>query len=260
MPELRPIIASTVYRKTIPQRRPIDVYGLMPSYTEAVTMAGGIPLLIPLGLSEDDLLNILMRVDGILLPGGADVDPGRYRDNGQIHPKVYGIDPERDRTELFMARAAVTYRKPFLAICRGIQVLNVALEGTLWQDIPSQIPGAFNHDDADDQPRNHLAHTVEVQQDTRLARLMGKGESWVNSYHHQSIRDLAPDLVVTATAEDGVIEAAEITEHPFAVGVQWHPENLVDDDPAMLAIFGGLVEAAAASREAFSDHVSALTN
>lgn len=242
MPSSRPIIASTVYRKTIPQRKPIEVYGLMPSYTKAVAKAGGIPMLIPLGLSEDALLAILDRVDGILLPGGADVDPAAY--HGQGHAKVYGIDLERDRTELFMARAAVTQGKPFLAICRGIQVLNVALGGSLWQDIPSQILGAMDHDASSDRPRSHLAHTVKIRPESRLARLIGKDQSWVNSYHHQALRRLAPDLAVTATAEDGVIEAAEISGHPFGIGVQWHPENLVDDDPAMLALFEGLVQAA----------------
>ncbi|MGD2077935.1 MAG: gamma-glutamyl-gamma-aminobutyrate hydrolase family protein [Chloroflexota bacterium] len=251
MPNSHPIIAATVYRKTIPQRRRIDVYGLMPSYTEAIVKAGGIPLLIPLGLPEQDLLTILDRVDGLILPGGADVDPFVYGD--QRHPKVYGIDRERDRTELFVARAAVAQRKPFLAICRGIQVLNIALGGSLWQDIPSQIPGAVNHDTSDDQPRNHLAHTVSLRPDSLLARLMGHRERWVNSYHHQSLRDLAPELVVTATAEDGVIEAVENPGQPYAVGVQWHPENLVDDDPAMLAIFAGLVEAAARDAAERSD-------
>jgi putative glutamine amidotransferase len=123
-------------------------------------------------------------------------------------------------------------------------VLNVTLGGSLWQDIPSQIPGALDHEALDDKPRNHLAHRVMISAESSLARLMGKSHSWVNSYHHQALRDLAPELRVTATAEDGVIEAAELSGHPFAVGVQWHPENLVDDDPAMLAIFRGLVEAA----------------
>jgi putative glutamine amidotransferase len=243
MPTTRPIIASTVYRKTIPQRRPIDVYGLMPSYSEAVSKAGGIPLLIPLGLSEDDLAAVLDRVDGILLPGGADLAPESY--NGPEHAKVYGVDPERDRTEIFMARSAVTRCKPFLAICRGIQVLNVALGGTLWQDIPSQVSGAFDHDASGEQPRNHLAHMIEARPDSLLSRLLGKSQSWVNSYHHQALRDVAPELTITATAPDGVIEAAEMPEHPFAVGVQWHPENLVHDDPGMLALFAGLVRAAA---------------
>ncbi len=239
----RPIIASTVYRKSIPQRRPIDVYGLMPSYSEAVSRAGGIPLLIPLGLSEDDLATVIDRVDGVLLPGGADVAPEAY--NGRQHAKVYGVDLERDRTELFVARAAVARGKPFLAICRGIQVLNVALGGTLWQDIPSQIPDAADHDTADEHPRNHLAHIIDARSDSLLAKLLGKSQSWVNSYHHQAIRDLAPELNVTANAPDGVIEAVEITNHPFAVGVQWHPENMVYDDPGMHGLFVGLVQAAA---------------
>lgn len=251
----RPIIASTVYRKSIPQRRPIDVYGLMPSYTEAVAKAGGIPLLIPLGLSEEDLLAILERVDGVLLPGGGDIDPAIF--NQLQHPTVYSIDPERDRTELFVARAAASRHKPFLAICRGIQVLNVALGGTLWQDIPSQLPESIDHYMSKDQPRNHLGHTVDVESDSLLARLVGKRQIWVNSYHHQSIRDLAPELTVTAVAEDGVIEAAEVTGHPCGLGVQWHPENLVDDDPAMLAIFEGLVEAAAKAK-AISDRTPIL--
>jgi putative glutamine amidotransferase len=243
----RPIIALTVYRKSITQRRPIDVYGLMPSYTEAVAKAGGIPLLVPLGLSEEDLLEILERVDGVVLPGGGDIDPAIF--NQPRHPTVYSIDPERDRTELFVARAAASRRKPFLAICRGIQVLNVALGGTLWQDIPSQIPESIDHYTSEDQPRNHLEHTVDVEPGSLLARLVGKRQIWVNSYHHQSIRDLPPELTVTAEAKDGVIEAVEVNGHPFGLGLQWHPENLVDDDLAMLALFEGLVEAAAKARE-----------
>jgi putative glutamine amidotransferase len=258
MSSSRPIIAATVYRKSIPQRRPIDVYGLMPSYTEAISKAGGIPLLVPLGLSEDDLLAILERADGVLLPGGGDIDPIAYK--AQRHPAVYGLDPERDQTEIFMARAAVARGKPFLAICRGIQVLNIALGGTLWQDIPSQIAGALDHNASAERPRSYLAHTVEVAPDSLLARLLGKRRNWVNSYHHQSIRDLAPELTVTARAGDGVIEAVEIGGHPFAVGVQWHPENLVDDDPAMLALFAGLMEAAASAAPEYSDQPPVLAS
>jgi putative glutamine amidotransferase len=137
-------------------------------------------------------------------------------------------------------------------------VLNVALGGTLWQDIPSQIPGSLDHNASEDRPRSYLAHSVEVAPDSWLARLLGQQQSWVNSYHHQSIRDLAPELTVTAWAEDGVIEAAEIAGHPFAVGVQWHPENLVDDDPSMLAIFKGLVTAAASLASELPDQPSVL--
>jgi putative glutamine amidotransferase len=236
-----PIIGCTTYRKRVPQTRPIDVYGLMPSYTEAISAAGGIPLLIPMGLSERDLVVLLERLDGIVLPGGGDVDPTAY--GGHTNGSVSEVDLERDRTELFLARTAVTNRKPILAICRGLQVLNVALAGTLWEDITSKIAGAMDHDLPDHLPLNHLSHTVTIEAESRLDRLMGKHKGWVNSFHHQAIRDVAFDLHVTASAADGVIEAAEIREHPFAIGVQWHPENLIHDDEAMLSLFKGLVHA-----------------
>ncbi len=239
----RPIIGCTTYQKHIPQSRPIDIYGLMPSYTEAIAAAGGIPVLIPLGLSDADLQALFERLDGILLPGGGDVGPEAY--NGRDHVKVEGVDVARDRTEIFLSRAALSRGKPIFAICRGIQVLNVALGGTLWEDIASLVPGTINHDLPDHLPRNYLAHTVKVDANSLVARHLGEGDSWVNSVHHQALRDIAPELAVTARASDGIVEAAEVPGHPFAVGVQWHPENLVQDDPAMLALFEGFVETAA---------------
>lgn len=242
MSEKRPIIGCTTYRKRIAQRRPIEVYGLMPSYTEAIVAGGGVPLLIPLGLSTEELQAVLDRIDGLVLPGGGDVEPGVY--GGQRHATLWGIDPERDRTELFMSRMAVRQQKPILAICRGIQVFNVALGGTLWEDIGSLVPGAIRHDAPDDRPRSYLAHSVKLEGDSLLARHLGRGQHQVNSIHHQAIQELASELVVTATAPDAIIEGVEVPGHPFAIGVQWHPENLVADDPAMLALFEGLVEAA----------------
>jgi putative glutamine amidotransferase len=236
-----PIIGCTTYRKRVPQSRPIDVIGLMPSYTEAIIAAGGIPVLIPMGLSERDLTVVFARLDGIVLPGGGDVDPIAY--DGHANGTVSGIDRERDRTELFMARTAVAENKPILAICRGLQVLNVALGGTLWEDISSLITGAMEHDLPDHTPRNHLSHTVSIEAGSQLGRLVGDNSCWVNSIHHQALRDVAPELRITACAPDGVIEAAEIPEHPFALGVQWHPENLIHDDEAMLSLFKGLVHA-----------------
>jgi putative glutamine amidotransferase len=219
------------------------MYGLMPSYLEAISAAGGVPLMIPLGLTEEALLAILDRVDGILLPGGGDIEPDFYR--GRSHISIWGVNQERDRTEFILSRAAVEKRKPLLAICRGIQVLNVALGGTLWEDIGTMVPNALEHDITNGTPRNHLAHTVEIRPDSVLARIIGKTESLVNSIHHQAIRDLAPELLVTAHAPDRVIEGAEIPDHPFAVAVQWHPENLISDDPAMLSLFRAFVRAAA---------------
>jgi putative glutamine amidotransferase len=215
----------------------------MPSYIEAIKAAGGIPLLIPLGLSEEELQVIFQRLDGVLLPGGGDIEPNVY--NGRSDVAMHDVDGQRDRTEIFMTRAAIDKRKPILGICRGIQVFNVALGGTLWEDIVSLVPEASNHDMPEGLPSNYLAHEVTVKSESILARAMGVTERRVNSMHHQAVRDLAPDLVVTATAPDGVIEGVEVPDHPFAVGVQWHPENLVNDDPAMLSLFEGLVNAVA---------------
>lgn len=239
---LQPIIGCTTRRKRFGKKRTIDAYGLNASYIKAITDAGGIPLLIPLGLSDEDMQAIYNRVDGILLPGGGDVEPRNY--NGQKIKRLRGVDPARDRTEIFMTRAAVSQRKPIFAICRGIQVMNVALGGTLWEDIKSLIPDTIDHDLPDHMPRNHLSHKVTLSTGSDVAWNMGKTSSWVNSMHHQAIRDLAQELEVTATAPDDVIEAAEVPGHPFAIGVQWHPEVLIGDDPAMLALFKGFVKAA----------------
>lgn len=220
----------------------MDVYGLMPSYTEAVTKAGGIPLLIPLGLDREALTQIVDHVDGLLLPGGGDIDPAHY--NGTVEVPLGGVDRERDQTELFLCKLVVDHALPFLAICRGLQVLNVALDGTLIEDIASMKQGDLDHDLPNNKPRTYLAHSVTVRSNSELSKHLGNEHCWVNSVHHQAIRDLAPGLEATAWAEDGTIEAAELPGHPFGLGVQWHPENLVNDDPAMLSLFEGLVTAA----------------
>lgn len=237
-----PIIGCTTYRKVADQNPPIEILGLMPSYTEAVAAAGGVPILIPLGLNDESLLAIFERIDGLLLPGGGDVDPAVYA--GRNHETLFGIDQDRDRVEILMARTAVAHQKPVLAICRGIQVLNVALGGSLYEDINTMMPDALHHDNFGKWPRNYLAHTVTVQTGSLLAQQLGKTETPVNSLHHQGINRLAPELTVTATAPDGLIEAVELPGHPYALGVQWHPENLIHDDPDMLALFKGLVAAA----------------
>jgi putative glutamine amidotransferase len=215
-------------------------------YTQAVASAGGLPLVIPLGLPEDRLAELAVRLDGILFTGGGDVHPGRY--GNPMHPLVDGVDDDRDRVEIFLIREAARLGKPFFGICRGIQAINVALDGTLYEDILDQLPGAQPHQFSGQAPRNHLAHTVRVQEGSRLAGILGCPESGVNSLHHQGLCRLAPGLWPTAWAPDGLVEAVELTGHPFGLAVQWHPEWLQEHAP-MRALFRAFVEAASVKRE-----------
>ena len=238
----RPLIACTTYHKPVSQTPPIEMLGLMPAYIEAIREAGGIPMLVPLGASEDEMLAILDRVDGVLLPGGGDINPVAYQ--GQHHETMRDINPERDRVEIFMARQAVQQEKPVLAICRGHQMMNVALGGSLWGDIADLKRDAIRHDYYVTHPRTHLAHSVQIVPDSQLANCLGQTEITVNSLHHQGVKELAADLVKTAVSSDGLVEGIEVPGHPFAVGVQWHPENLIHTVPPMLGLFEGLVKAA----------------
>jgi putative glutamine amidotransferase len=242
-PSRKPLIGCTTYNKTADQDPPVQIVGLMPAYIKAVEAAGGLPVLIPLGLAEADLGAIFERLDGLLLPGGGDIDPGVY--GGQMDPTIWGVDEDRDRVELLLARQAASGQKPVLAICRGHQIFNVALGGTLWSDLQTQIPDSLKHDYYNIRPRNELIHDVTIQPGSLLARSLGKTTTMVNSLHHQGIRQLASRLTAVATAPDGLIEATELLDHPFALSVQWHPENLVGDDPAMLDLFRAFVSASA---------------
>jgi putative glutamine amidotransferase len=238
----KPVIGCTTYRKQLQEEPSLTIHGAAAAYIEAVLAAGGIPLLIPLGLGEPDLAALLDSLDGVVFTGGGDVAPERYQ--GQRHATIKEVDPERDRLEFALVEQIMGRRKPVLAICRGCQLLNVALGGTLWEDIGSQTNGAIAHNLHHLYPRNHLGHTVTIEAGSALAAHLGKTTTWVNSLHHQGIRQPAAELRTTAVAPDGLIEGIEIPGHPFAIGVQWHPECLVQDDPAMLALFKGLVEAA----------------
>ena len=240
--ERRPIIGLTTYRKTAAQATPAPLMALMPTYIEAVAAAGGIPVLIPLGLDEDALRTLLSQLGGLVLTGGGDIAGEHYR--SEHDDFIFDVDPDRDRVELFLAREAMAQNKPLLAICRGHQMLNVALGGTLYEDVMEWMPGAIKHDFFGVFPRNHQAHAVVIEPDSKLAATLGRREAHVNSLHHQGIRDLAPGLVATAHAPDGLIESVEAVDHPYALGVQWHPENLFHDDPIMITLYHVLVQAA----------------
>ncbi len=212
------------------------------TYVEAVATAGGAPVLIPLDLDEGALRAIYERLDGLLLTGGVDVHPRHYGE--AIHEKCGQIDEARDRMELTLTRWDLAEGLPILAICRGIQVLNVAAGGTLYQDIASQMPESLKHDCWLDHPRDYLAHQVTVSGDSQLASILGGIQVAVNSLHHQAVKDLSPRFRVVARSADGLIEAIEDQSHPFALGVQWHPEELVEDALPMQRLFEGFVSAA----------------
>ncbi len=214
---------------------------LLRTYVDATIRAGGIPVIIPAELSAIDWQNLYAKLDGIMLSGGADIDPELY--NGEPHPTVNNIDKERDKLELAVAKQVVEEEKPFLAICRGFQVLNVALGGTLYTHIHDQLENPLQHDSNKELSRDYLAHEVKVNEGTRLAEILGEPIVKVNSWHHQGVKEIAPQLEVTAHAPDGLVEGMEISSHPYAIAVQWHPE-WIPTDPAMRNLFTGLVEAA----------------
>lgn len=215
--------------------------GVVAAYLRALLQAGAAPLIVPRGLPPEALRGVFQKLDGLLLPGGGDIDPARL--HSESHPTVYGIDGARDEMEFTLARWAVEQGKPILGICRGIQVFNAALGGSLYVDLAAQRPGAVRHDTSRDLPFDHLAHGVRVAAGSRLATLFGQAEGSVNSWHHQAVREAAPGLQVTAWADDGLIEAVELPGHPFALAVQWHPE-MMPDRPESGRLFAGLVEAA----------------
>jgi putative glutamine amidotransferase len=220
----------------------IFLFSIAQTYIQAVERGGGAPVVIPPHLEEVALRAILAHLDGLLLSGGGDIWPAWFgeQDSGLLR----WVDEWRDRTEIALARWALEQQLPLLAICRGVQVLNVAAGGTLVQDISTQAPNALVHSTIAGPPKSSVAHTVEVMAGSRLAGLVGAGQLGVNSAHHQAAKDVGAGLVVTARAPDGIIEGLEHPGHPFCVGVQWHPEAMIESQPAMLRLFEGLTQAA----------------
>lgn len=225
-------------------------FGHRKTYVDAIMNAGGAPLLIPPVTDEPTLRALYERLDGLLLAGGGDIDPELY--GAEPHEKIGPVDPLRDGAELPMARWAVADGKPVLGICRGIQVINVALGGTLYQDLPSQIGDAVQHNlSYEREDWTHMAHAITIAPGSRLAGLIGVQTMTTNSLHHQAVRDIAPGLHAVAWAPDGVIEALEASTDQFLIGVQCHPEALQGEvDPRWQALFAAFVASCAGSRQA----------
>lgn len=213
-------------------------------YYEAVAAAGAAPVLIPL-LDDLDVLRATYEAcAGIMLPGGVDMDPVSYGE--APHEKLGRVDPDRDRVELQLTRWAIADGKPLLGLCRGLQVINVAAGGSLWQDLEAQFDGSIRHDYFPTYgfDRAHLSHTVSVRPSTRLRALVDLDELPVNSMHHQGVKRLGDGLVASAHAADGLVEAVESANGQWMIGVQWHPEVFEADDPHTRGLFRDFVRAA----------------
>lgn len=199
-----------------------DRTGVNAAYVRAVLRAGGVPLILSPLIEPAHTASLLDALDGLVLSGGEDLDPAHY--GHAPHAGLGNVDPRRDASELALFREARARGMPVLAICRGIQLVNVALGGTLWQDIPSERPAAIPH--AQGAGRDQRTHAVELTPGSRLALALGATRCEVNSFHHQSIRDLAPDLTVSGVAPDGEVEGVESPPgQAWLLAVQWHPEE-----------------------------------
>jgi len=242
----KPLIGITTERwSSSLTRRNARVQGVLSSYVDAVLAAGGLPLLIPVSVQGADLQELYGRLQGVVLPGGGDVSPDYY--HAPAHPATHEVDADRDQAELWLARQALHDGKPLFGICRGLQVLNVASGGSLVQDLPSERPETTAHYFRyPEYPLDHLAHPVQIAEDSLLADCFDSPIVEVNSRHHQATLEVGPGLQVVGRAPDGVVEAVQATAAPFVLGVQWHPENM-QEQAGMRALFERFVRAAAAN-------------
>ena len=233
-----PLIAVTGSLLDASGDRPERV-ALNAAYLRAIEEAGAIPWLVPPGASTDTVRATIDRCDGLMLTGGADISPARY---GEPLDGSTGISEPRDAMEFTALAYALGRGIPLLAICRGLQVLNVALGGSLWQDLPSQRPSNIAHRQPED--RHIATHQVRVGPTSKLAAALGATDITTNSMHHQGINRLGEGLCPTAWTADSLIEGIELPNHPFALGVQWHPEELTPTHEHARRLFAAFLEAA----------------
>ncbi|HBD01001.1 MAG TPA: peptidase C26 [Lachnoclostridium sp.] len=212
-----------------------------PTYMRALKAAGAIPVVMPLDASEEDLKQLSQDLDGFLFTGGPDVHPFLFGEETQAH--CGNVSPARDQMEISLLPMVMELQKPILGICRGIQVLNIALGGNIWQDIPSQVTRDFPL--AHSQPFSYdmPCHTVALTEGSLLARISESSSIKVNSMHHQAVKDLAPGLIASAYSTDYLIEALEMPDYPFFIGVQWHPEYLWEKNKEAFRLFQTFVKA-----------------
>lgn len=241
----RPLIGITARKIAFfHQDRPYHRYGVPIAYLEAVERAGGTPLMIPPSAHYDVNLQTYKMLDGLLLPGGHDVDPDRYGE--EPNQKLEAIDQVRDATEILLAKMAMDEGLPVLGVCRGAQVINVAAGGSLYQDLASMYgKPVLRHF------QQHLeegpSHHIDIEVGSRLHAICGSPRVRVNTYHHQAVKDLGAGLKITARSTDGVVEAIEgLNDDTFILGVQWHPELLAPHGDLNHRVFAAHIEASRA--------------
>ena len=211
---------------------------MLPEYMNALEKNGATPIILPLSTDEEVLDKCFDIVDGILFTGGHDVNPRFYN---QKNEKCGLLCDSRDEMEKYLFTKAIENDKPVLGICRGIQLFNALLGGTLYQDLPTEHPSETKHSMT--KPYNRGVHTVDILKDTPLFEIIGVDKLSVNSYHHQAIKDLAPNVVANAISEDGLVEAITLPNKKFVMAVQWHPEFLWQDSEENDAIIKAFVKA-----------------
>jgi putative glutamine amidotransferase len=242
---MRPLIGITageVRDATRPDS--ITVQGQGYTYIDAIVRAGGLPIILPITTNKIVLRQIYERVDGLLLAGGNDLNPKLYRE--KAYPTTTDFSDERDATEIQLAKWALEEPKSILAICRGMQLINVLHGGTLYQELSVDLPTASDHMVSTKLKNNfHLAHELIIEPSSRLVKILGATKVYANSHHHQAIKKLGKDLIVSAKTVDGVIEAIEGTHQSYLIGVQAHPESLEKEvEPRWQKMFASFVEAA----------------
>ena len=221
------------------------VYAQSVVYMKAIVRAGGVPFLIPLNLPRPSLRRLYDLTAGILLAGGGDIDPPIY--GGRRQRTLGDIQPDRDHDEITITRWALADRRPLMGICRGMQVIAVAAGGSLIQDIPPEVPGSVLHtklkNTEQERSDTGVVHTVSLTPASRLAAIVGADSITVNSFHHQAVRAVPSPFDIVAYTADGVVEAIEHHDHPFLIGVQWHPELMVEPQEPGVRVFSAFVEA-----------------
>lgn len=236
---MKPVIGITTFCEIKQGNKIYDEVNY--NYIKSISIAGGVPFLIPVTANDIDIGSYLDIIDGVMFTGGNDISPVLYGE--EPIKEVVSISEDRDSYEFALYKEAFKRNMPVLGICRGIQLINAASGGTLYQDIYSELKDIKGHYQSDT-PSDNLYHSVDISKGSKLYNIFGSEKILVNSFHHQSVKKVADGFKITAKASDGIIEAIENIHKDFIVGVQWHPEGLVEKHPQFIKLFEAFINAA----------------